>query len=186
MNFFRSLLSSLPIHSQPHSNIDHSSFYWSWLSRQYQLFGDLMESAERHGVRRPLPTVFSATSTHGNHQDAASYLSSHLAASRIFTKEMVASDNVNASSGGTIVSLHHAGVYYQLAAFCAVNWRRLSVDGMANHAVGAAPQPPIIVDLLTKSYEQFKKHKQSRMTLYLAKEIADSHHAAHYYDMAIK
>jgi hypothetical protein len=42
------------------------------------------------------------------------------------------------------------------------------------------------VELLTKSYEHFKKYKHGRMTLYLASEIAQEYFEAAKYEMALK
>lgn len=44
----------------------------------------------------------------------------------------------------------------------------------------------LTIELLTKSYEQFKKQKAGRMTLYLASEIAGTYFMAGKYDMALK
>ena len=44
----------------------------------------------------------------------------------------------------------------------------------------------LTIELLTKSYEQFKAQKTSRMTLYLASEIANTYLDAGKYETALK
>ncbi|KAI8820769.1 Gryzun, putative trafficking through golgi-domain-containing protein [Fimicolochytrium jonesii] len=44
----------------------------------------------------------------------------------------------------------------------------------------------LVIELLTKSYEQFKKHRAGRMTLFLASEIARVYEMSGKYDMALK
>jgi trafficking protein particle complex subunit 11 len=44
----------------------------------------------------------------------------------------------------------------------------------------------LTIELLTKSYEQFKKYKSSRMTLYLASEIAGTYYDVDKYEMALR
>jgi hypothetical protein len=44
----------------------------------------------------------------------------------------------------------------------------------------------LTVELLTKSYEQFKAQKTGRMTLYLASEIANTYLDAGKYETALK
>ncbi|KAI8917170.1 Gryzun, putative trafficking through golgi-domain-containing protein [Powellomyces hirtus] len=43
-----------------------------------------------------------------------------------------------------------------------------------------------VIELLTKSYEQFKKHRAGRMTLFLASEIARVYEQSGKYEMALK
>jgi len=44
----------------------------------------------------------------------------------------------------------------------------------------------LTVELLTKSYEQFKRHKSGRMTMFLASEIAGTYYTAGKFEMALK
>jgi trafficking protein particle complex subunit 11 len=44
----------------------------------------------------------------------------------------------------------------------------------------------LTIELLTKSYEQFKAQKTGRMTLYLASEIANTYLDARKYETALK
>lgn len=44
----------------------------------------------------------------------------------------------------------------------------------------------LTIELLTKSYEQFKAQKAGRMTLYLASEIANTYLESEKYETALK
>ncbi|KAF9097975.1 hypothetical protein BGX29_007838 [Mortierella sp. GBA35] len=105
--------------------------------------------------------------------------------------------------------LQHAGYFYHQSANCSVQ-RRLRFE-MAEEAypdssvapvpTTSRPYPPTLqsmnaeraidhlgltIELLTKSYEQFKRYKAGRMTLFLASEIAGTYYAAGKFEMALK
>ncbi|KAG0281850.1 hypothetical protein BGZ95_008992 [Linnemannia exigua] len=105
--------------------------------------------------------------------------------------------------------LQHAGYFYHQSANCSVQ-RRLRFE-MAEEAypdssvapvpTSSKPYPPTLqsmnaeraidhlsltIELLTKSYEQFKRHKAGRMTLFLASEIAGTYYTAGKFEMALK
>ncbi|KAK3843310.1 MAG: Foie gras liver health family 1-domain-containing protein [Linnemannia gamsii] len=105
--------------------------------------------------------------------------------------------------------LQHAGYFYHQSADCSVQ-RRLRFE-MAEEAypdssvapvpTSSKPYPPTLqsmnaeraidhlsltIELLTKSYEQFKRHKAGRMTLFLASEIAGTYYTAGKFEMALK
>lgn len=42
------------------------------------------------------------------------------------------------------------------------------------------------IEFLTKAYEQFKRYRNSRMTLYLAAEIAGTYYEGGKFEMALK
>ena len=101
--------------------------------------------------------------------------------------------------------LQHAGFYFHLAAMCSAERRRRYID-MAKwkdsenktddptyrSAMTALTEEEQIdhsaltIELLTKGYEQFKKHRNTRMTLYLAAEIAGTYYEAGKFEMALK
>ncbi|KAG0074448.1 hypothetical protein BGZ90_010754 [Linnemannia elongata] len=105
--------------------------------------------------------------------------------------------------------LQHAGYFYHQSANCSVQ-RRLRFE-MAEEAypdssvapapTSSRPYPPTLqsmnaeraidhlsltIELLTKSYEQFKRYKAGRMTLFLASEIAGTYYTAGKFEMALK
>ncbi|CAO3569646.1 unnamed protein product [Mortierella alpina] len=105
--------------------------------------------------------------------------------------------------------LQHAGFFYHLAANCSVQ-RRLRFEladetypdsTVAPVPSATKPHPPTLqslnaeraidhlaltIELLTKSYEQFKRYKAGRMTLFLASEIAGTYYTAGKFEMALK
>ncbi|GJJ77822.1 trafficking protein particle complex subunit 11 [Entomortierella parvispora] len=105
--------------------------------------------------------------------------------------------------------LQHAGYFYHQAANCSVQ-RRLRFEiaeeaypdsNVAPVPSANIPHPPslqsmnaertidhlsLTVELLTKSYEQFKRHKAGRMTMFLASEIAGTYYTAGKFEMALK
>ncbi|KAF9106580.1 hypothetical protein BGX27_009108 [Mortierella sp. AM989] len=105
--------------------------------------------------------------------------------------------------------LQHAGYFYHQAANCSVQRRlRFEIAEEAFPDINAAPVPSatkpyppspqsmnaeraidhlaLTIELLTKSYEQFKRYKAGRMTLFLASEIAGTYYNAGKFDMALK
>ncbi|KAG0246951.1 hypothetical protein BGX31_003438 [Mortierella sp. GBA43] len=105
--------------------------------------------------------------------------------------------------------LQHAGYFYHQAANCTVQRRlrfELAEQAYPDSSVAPAPStsrpyPPSLqsmnaernidhhthtIELLTKSYEQFKRYKSGRMTLFLASEIAGTYYAAGKFEMALK
>ncbi|KAG0364056.1 Foie gras liver health family 1-domain-containing protein [Gamsiella multidivaricata] len=108
-----------------------------------------------------------------------------------------------------ILVLQHAGFFYHQAANCSVQ-RRLRFEAaeeaypdsdVAPVPTASKPYPPslqsmnaertidhlaLTIELLTKSYEQFKRYKAGRMTLFLASEIAGTYYTAGKFEMALK
>ncbi|GJN91753.1 hypothetical protein Rhopal_004776-T1 [Rhodotorula paludigena] len=164
--------------------------FWSWLSKQYRLFGDLTTIALRSGFRLPslrppptprLPPAAAAAGAAGQ-----------------FPSPGLVPLNV----------LQHAGHYYHLAAVCAVARRdtfraaarrideaAAGEQGQAGDAATSSPalaherkvdHAEIIVELFTKAYEFFKAHRAKNMTFCIAAEIASAHLEAGKFDTALK
>lgn len=151
---------------------EQSFEYWTWLSKQYRIFADIVDAAVHHGFKIPIPTAYMTNQPGGNTAEGC--------------------------NPGAI--LQHPGFYYHLAAMCCAERRRrfLEVDKSedakdTNTAWGAlvaaerqVDHSALTIDLLTKSYEQFKKYRNTRMTLYLAAEIAGTYYETGKYEMALK
>ncbi|GAA5922303.1 uncharacterized protein JCM15063_003254 [Sporobolomyces koalae] len=139
--------------------------FWSWLSKQYRLFGDLTTAALRAGFRlpslRPPPTPIP---TPGVLQPPSPGLM-------------------------PLNVLQHPGHYYFLSAVCALERReryRAIKNALEN---GSAAKPPegallhegkvdhteVIIELYTKAYEHFKHHGRRRTTYSIASLIASAH-----------
>ncbi|KAI5481898.1 hypothetical protein MNV49_000175 [Pseudohyphozyma bogoriensis] len=149
--------------------------FWSWLSKQYRLFADLVAIAIRAGFRlpslRPPPTPRPAPA--GMPQPPSPGL---------------IPPNV----------LMHPGYYFYQSGLCAVQRRECFKALVNQEQEEGTPVSPavahetkvdhaeLIIDLYTKAYEYFKAHKTSRMSLFLASQIALTHYEAGKYEMALK
>jgi hypothetical protein len=176
--------------------------FWRWLSSQYRLMGDLVDLSLKRGLKLPAPTtVVQAASA------SATYYACCIPVSRVFlgltVDEMSGALVSKATSGPYLVSLHHPGYYYQLAAlFMVEKYRGLnavrsnegplptSLSADVVQALVNAESPldhsVAVIDLYTKAYEQFKKYKSGRMTLFLANEIGNTYLYFGKFDMAIR
>ncbi|TPX72790.1 hypothetical protein SpCBS45565_g00138 [Spizellomyces sp. 'palustris'] len=214
--------------------------YWTWVSTQYRVFGELIELATgKIGLRLPFPPPGSLPAAHTATGQAQSFLNT------------LSNNSMNVLSGGDVpvavfgpfsatnasLVVQHAGYYYFLAARCAEErWKRFA--GTEKAITSAPPPPPsaatsirggqarlgsfaeisgspfsalmpsspmhahnlgvslasersvdhatLVIELLTRSYEQFKKHRAGRMTLFLASEIARVYEQSGKYEMALK
>ncbi|GAA6001644.1 hypothetical protein JCM10207_002245 [Rhodosporidiobolus poonsookiae] len=155
--------------------------FWSWLSKQYRLFGDLTAVALRNGFRLPSlkPPPTPRPPPPGS------------------------SPSLAAPSPGLVPLnvLQHAGHYYHLAGVCAVQRRerfRVMREAMEREAEGEGKATPalvheqkvdhaeLIVELFTKAYEFFKAHKAKNMTYFIASEIAAAHLESGKHDLALR
>ncbi|OZJ05843.1 hypothetical protein BZG36_00924 [Bifiguratus adelaidae] len=166
--------------------------YWAWLSKQYKLFAETMSTAVKHGFK--LPPAYNPSIPH-----PASLARSILS--------IEPEHGTSTSNPGSL--LQHAGFYYHIAAMCSAERRRRFHElqsQLANQTAAVETRdnqvqvhvPPtfetekavdhsnVTIELLTKSYEHFKRHKNTRMTLYMAAEIAGSYFEAGKYEMALK
>jgi len=74
--------------------------YWAWLSKQYRIFGDVLEIATRSGFTIPDPATISHNTTSSDFRFSMSY-------------------NPNLGSGiNPTMVLQHPGFYYHMAAKC--------------------------------------------------------------------
>ncbi|KAJ3122014.1 hypothetical protein HK098_003169 [Nowakowskiella sp. JEL0407] len=175
--------------------------YWSWLIRQYRGFGDLIEIAEaKSGLKVPFPPP-----------GAVPLASMTSAAYNAMTNN--SGDNQHdgsvfgpMSASNSTVVVQHAGFYYLIAARCAEErWKRAhypptpaepgmrvrvpSLDALSptqDEQSTPTEHPSVVIELLTKSYEHFKKHKSSRTTLFIASDIARIYESSAKHDMAFK
>ncbi|KAI8643763.1 Gryzun, putative trafficking through golgi-domain-containing protein [Parasitella parasitica] len=160
---------------------EHTFEYWSWLSKQYRIFADIIEAAIQAGYKVPLPTAYLTTSASGT------------PTSPTLGNNGGGVANTSGCNPGAI--LQHPGFYYHLAAMCCAERRRRflevertegSTDNPALQHEKLVDHSSLTIELLTKSYEQFKKYRNGRMTLYLAAEIAGTYYESGKFEMAIK
>ena len=194
INFFRGM--RIECRERPLESFE----FWGWLATQYHLFGDLVSGAMRVkndlGLGQPRPHSL------GNPQ--ANYLTSDVPISIIFGRATPASGTLPAEID---VSLQHPGYYFLMAATCTKRRKQCyqnlkgdfgtrllgpTRDQFFDHLKDLMPMEAevdfasITIDLLTKSYEVFKKTRQTRMTLFVANMIAEQHMQSENYDMAMK
>ncbi|KAI8814094.1 Gryzun, putative trafficking through golgi-domain-containing protein [Cladochytrium replicatum] len=168
--------------------------YWAWASKQHRVIGEIVEVATtKLGLSVPYPPPGSVPPASGgappplaNQGDGGMF-------------------GPFSSSNSSLV-VQHAGFYYITAARCAEErWRKFKLqqgsgdisteNGTATvrpsfqaiiAAEGSLDHSALVIELLTKSYEQFKKQKSGRMTLYLAAEIARIYQESGKQEMAYK
>ncbi|KAF9585264.1 hypothetical protein BGW38_003138 [Lunasporangiospora selenospora] len=214
-----------------HWRMGEDSFeYWAWLSKQYRMFGDLVDIGTRSGFKLPVPTPGSvvygsfASLTDGAkdlNRFSGIGLGSGTSGFGIGPRgdSFPYGGNVGGGRGGgthgpgaginPMLVLQHAGYFYHQAANSGVQRRlrfQMADEAFPDNAIAPVmtadfPFPPslqsmnaeravdhltLTIELLTKSYEQFKRYKAGRMTLYLASEIAGAYYSAGKFDMALK
>lgn len=152
---------------------------------RYRIFADIIDAAIQAGYKVPLPTAYLTSSVGG---------SGATPSSPILGNTGTGITNTSGCNPGAI--LQHPGFYYHLAAMCCAERRRRFLemeraDAVAdtNPALQSEKQvdhSSLTIELLTKSYEQFKRYRNGRMTLYLAAEIAGTYYETGKFEMAIK
>ncbi|KAI9362023.1 Gryzun, putative trafficking through golgi-domain-containing protein [Zopfochytrium polystomum] len=212
--------------------------YWSWVAKQFRVFGELVQIATaKIGLKVPYPppgTLQPATSP-TPHAPGVPPLSQ---IPNITSNGFPAGDSASSLFGAFGTSnpwsvVQHAGFYYYMAACCTEErWHRFKIADKEDDspiqpiapAAGSmnSRSPPsvsplaslskissttplhqqhlksslsaerqidhgtMIIELLTKAYEQFKAHKSGRMTLFLASDIARMYETSGKQEMALK
>ncbi|KAI9136413.1 Gryzun, putative trafficking through golgi-domain-containing protein [Paraphysoderma sedebokerense] len=209
-------VSSLPDGpSSPYFNIIAFTYY-EWLSRHHKLFADLIDIAHnRYGLSLPYPpplflqyqgslgpsgmsrtgSANSIIGMAGNIGGTSSFLD--FAASGSF-----GGFGMMGRGGGPAKVIQHPGFWYYKAAKINAKrkevWRQLekalpttTIPPFLTHVIASAQSisssvSAVTIELLSRAYEHFKTHKQPRMTLLIATEIADEHVENQNYDFALK
>ncbi|KAI8343321.1 Foie gras liver health family 1-domain-containing protein [Chlamydoabsidia padenii] len=174
---------------------EQSFEYWAWLSKQYRIFADVIDLAIQHGFKVPIPssTTNQGSSTMPENPSLGNGSSPY------------GSNDLNSGCNPGAI-LQHPGFYYHLAAMCCAERRRrylemnkleASKDKTASSSTATmlssllkseqqVDHSSLTIELLTKSYEQFKRYHNGRMTLYLAAEIAGTYYETGKFEMALK
>ncbi|KAI9306763.1 Foie gras liver health family 1-domain-containing protein [Cunninghamella echinulata] len=176
---------------------EQSFEYWAWLSKQYRIFADVVDLAIQHGFKVPNPSS-SITPGSPNLPNSPLLGGGH--------NYKINDNNIGCNPGAI---LQHPGFYYHLSAMCCAERRRryLEMNKMDNskdtttttsdqqHQISLrnllatesqVDHSGFTIELLTKSYEQFKRYHNGRMTLYLAAEIAGTYYESGKFEMALK
>lgn len=172
-----------------------SPVYWEWASAQYREVGEIVEMlVSKTKLSLPHPPPGSAATQSQSILHAVSNTGINLMAGESSATAFSPFSSVN-----PLLTLQHAGIYYLLAARCTEErWRAFKRFSTNNPGILDYGQPnvstddhsvefcAVIVELLTRSYENFKKLKASRMSLYIASEIARIYEQNGKFDMALK
>lgn len=169
--------------------------YWSWLSKQYKLFAELVESATRSPANPlvlpehapPLPSKLLHPSSLPAYSDGRGGVNPPLGM-------LVPNQNAIAVSVTPYTTLQSAGAYYYLAALCTVERRsrflRASSSGESEEGVLAHEKKvdytASITETLTRSYDAFKRAGQHRGALMVAARIAGCYLDGGQAEMALK
>jgi len=161
---------------------------------QYKLFAELIEHALNHGVKLPDPQPHSAPVSEKN------YLVSDIALSLVFDKTSDSSSRY--APPVCLVGLMHAGFYYLMAARCSfIRLRTFNEYLIRKDSYNKTPMAhmieegereknidvlSLVMDLLTKAYEQCKKQKSTRLNLMIARDIANANQMCKKHDLALK
>jgi hypothetical protein len=166
--------------------------YWEWISNQYKIYGDLIDLISSKRQKFPLP--FPVPGSTGN--------------TLLNTVTGIGNSNSGFgpySSVNPLLTVQHPGFYYLVAARAGEErWKRYYHAANGSSGTEASESLPrlafktslynesqidhgsIVIDLLTKAYENFKKLKGVRLPLFLASEIARVYQEIQQYEMALK
>ncbi|KAJ3191020.1 hypothetical protein HK101_008161 [Irineochytrium annulatum] len=179
--------------------------YWAWASKQYRIFAELVKIAtSKMGLKVPFPPPGSIPNSSMNNPSSAAQsllntisntgmnvitgASCNMLASIILWLPGVRK-NVFTNTKLRMGFVAAAGISGQQPFASALS--SLTSSSTNSHMATALAEErqvdhgTLIIELLTKSYEQFKLHRAGRMTLYLASEIARTYEASGRHEMAL-
>lgn len=161
---------------------------------RYRIFADVIDLAIQHGFKVPIPSSSPAQGSLPM-PDSPSLGNG--------SSPYGSNDLQTGCNPGAI--LQHPGFYYHLAAMCCAERRRRylemsKLEASKEKSASASTtmlasllkseqqvdHSSLTIELLTKSYEQFKRYHNGRMTLYLAAEIAGTYYETGKFEMALK
>lgn len=179
--------------------------YWSWLAKQYRMFGELVEHATRAVPGSPLPPFQLAAHapplpSRLIHPDALSRFSD--GRGRVVAPPGMLLLNANAVAVSTCpyTALQSPGAYYYLAALCTLERRerflRVTSHSTAQEDEADSTSPLAherkvdhtahLTESLTKAYDSFKRNRLHRAALLVAARIATAYYDGGHYEMALK
>ena len=182
--------------------IDKNTYeYWSWLARQYRILAEVLELGLRAGLKLPthevsvaLPPAFTTlpaepppipeTNTSNVLQHPGFYYYEAALSSRERYRRFTAIAEQE-------VRLNESAVQTILIVFQSMQKQRPSA--VSNSAAFLNEQKvdhwSLIIELFSKAYELFKKHTpsgQSRLTFFIALQIATAYHESGKDELAVK
>lgn len=167
--------------------------FWSWIARQYRVLAEMIDQGTRSGLVIPV------------HQPTASSTGAAPAPrpAGLPDLDFARTLGINPSH-----ALQHSGFYYYMAAKC-TDMRRARFQAALeaennNNPIALSPgfqnekkvdHLSLVLELYTKAYELFKKYAAtpalanqttSRLTLWIATRIAETHYEAGKFDVAVR
>ena len=179
--------------------------YWSWLSKQYRLFGELVEHATRAVPGSPLPPF--QLPAHAPplpskllHPDSLPRFSDGRGGTIAPPGMLLPNANAVAVSTSPYHTLQSSGVYFYLAALCTVERRARFLRATSSSSATAEEESdssPLsherkvdhtaqLTEALTKAYDSFKRNRLHRAALFVAARIATAYHDGGQNEMALK
>ncbi|ETS60262.1 hypothetical protein PaG_05813 [Moesziomyces aphidis] len=177
--------------------------YWSWLGKQYRMFGELVEHATRQVAGAPLPAF--QLPAHAPplpsrllHPDALPAFADGRGGVNPPPGMLLPNQNAVAVAVTPYATLQGAGAYFYLAALCTLERRARFVRAVANAGSTEEEETsPLaherkvdhtaqITETLTKAYDAFKRARQHRAALLVAARIAIAYHDGAQHTMALK
>ncbi|KAF6766968.1 protein of unknown function DUF1683, C-terminal [Kalmanozyma brasiliensis GHG001] len=178
--------------------------YWSWLAKQYRMFGELVEHATRTIPGSPLPPF--QLPIHAPplpsrllHPDALPRFSD--GRGEVSAPPNMLLPNANAVAVSTIPgsALQSPGGYYYLAALCTVERRTRFLRALSSQPSSTETEEsgPLaheskvdhtaqLTEALTKAYDAFKRGRMHRHALFIAAKIATAYDEGGQDEMALK
>ncbi|SPO31126.1 uncharacterized protein UTRI_05229_B [Ustilago trichophora] len=179
--------------------------YWSWLAKQYRLFGELIEHATRSvpGAALPpfqLPLHAPPLPSKLLHPDSLPRFSDGRGGVNAPPGTLLPNNAAISVSTSPYSSLQSPGAYFYLAALCTVERRTRFLRATST------PSPPSsseddssplsherkvdhtaqLTESLTKAYDSFKRNRQHRAALFVAARIATAYHEGGQHEMSLK
>ncbi|CBQ69071.1 conserved hypothetical protein [Sporisorium reilianum SRZ2] len=179
--------------------------YWSWLAKQYRMFGELVEHATRAVPGSPLPPFQLAAHAPPLpskliHPDALPRFSDGRGGVVAPPGMLLPNANAVAVSTCPYTALQSPGAYHYLAALCTLERRERflrATSHAAAHDDDADSTSPLaherkvdhtahLTESLTKAYDSFKRNRLHRAALLVAARIATAYYDGGHYEMALK
>ncbi|SPO30612.1 uncharacterized protein UTRI_05229 [Ustilago trichophora] len=179
--------------------------YWSWLAKQYRLFGELIEHATRSvpGAALPpfqLPLHAPPLPSKLLHPDSLPRFSDGRGGVNAPPGALLPNNAAISVSTSPHSTLQSPGAYFYLAALCTVERRTRFLRAISTSNLPSSSEDdssPLsherkvdhtaqLTESLTKAYDSFKRSRQHRTALFVAARIATAYHEGGQHEMSLK
>lgn len=179
--------------------------YWSWLAKQYRLFGELIEHATRSvpGAALPpfqLPLHAPPLPSKLLHPDSLPRFSDGRGGVNAPPGALLPNNAAISVSTSPHSTPQSPGAYFYLAALCTVERRTRFLRAISTSNPPSSSEDdssPLsherkvdhtaqLTESLTKAYDSFKRNRQHRTALFVAARIATAYHEGGQHEMSLK